>query len=263
MWICSVAEFCGSSTSGRSAQSSPPAPRRMDRLPFQASAQAPRGRALQGCEPQESPRFPRGGAGRCGPTNHNRTVPLQTAQADRRGSTQPHRESPPPMPETARTTGRTSTAPQNQAAKVPIGLGPHEFFKSKAPMFRKLLSVPISVHWRASVQLPDGAILPSPKAGVAGMFSSLSLFNSYEVTGPTPMSRPENSCWSSASTRCASCRISRRSRMPDCSRRRSYWRATSHWHWPMVAMVRAIVLLAIVSKHDLTKRAWIERRGSA
>ncbi len=51
-----------------------------------------------------------------------------------------------------------------------FGLGPREFFKSKAPMFRKLRSVPIPVHRRASVNCPNSAILPSPKAGVAGMF---------------------------------------------------------------------------------------------
>ena len=34
---------------------------------------------------------------------------------------------------------------------------------------------------------------------------------------PTPMSRPKSSCSSSGSTRCATCRISRRSRTPGCS----------------------------------------------
>ncbi len=76
---------------------------------------------------------------------------------------------------------RRKTKPQ----RFRFGFGPREFFKSKAPMFRKLRSVPIPVHRRASVNCPNSAILPSPKAGVAGMFSSLSLFNSYEVIGPS------------------------------------------------------------------------------
>lgn len=89
--------------------SSPPAPRRVDRPPFQASAQAPRGLALQGRGPHESPGFRTALAAAARP-NIIEQFRCRPPDLDREGSAQPHRESPPPMPETARPTGDFSCA---------------------------------------------------------------------------------------------------------------------------------------------------------
>ena len=82
---------------------------------FKPSPSASRSCASKARIPRKA-KVPRGGAGRCGLTNHNRTVPPQVAQADRQGSILPHRESLTPMSETVRPTGRTSTAPRSRAA---------------------------------------------------------------------------------------------------------------------------------------------------